>query len=424
MNETRRVTVSSFILHNSSFTIPAMQPPVRRQREWIWLVALVLLVSLHFDWLPGLNRGPRHDTYSTYAEGKKAFYLVARDRGYHVSRSQKRLPELIDSLGTSQYAAGTLCLLGPARYPTEGEWSRILTWVDGGGSLLVAARSGGKTLEFEIPGLDVGVKSNTDDFETTNIKTPTMTEGQFIWQSGGEIETPDSSEMEILVETNGALHALGMPYGGGYVVVVASDFIFSNQSLAWSDYSNAELAIRLLDSADTGGEITIDESLNASGTPKVVGLMLEPFLWPVTVQLLIALLLFAWWRSRQFGAVLPRSVNARHNIVDHTDTLGMLHFKSGSGAAPLKSYLKQLESELRLSSVKGAEERALAPIAARMGKSVAAIRKVFSRARQYAESGHLDRKAAGRIIHRLSLIRYAMKQPAKDSAKSQVTDDD
>jgi|GEM_PF-1040201 hypothetical protein len=403
-----------------------MQPPVRRQREWIWLVALVLLASLHFDWLPGLNRGPRHDTYSTYAEGKKAFYLVSRDRGYDISRSQKRLPVLIDSLGTSQYAAGTLCLLGPARYPTEGEWGRIMEWVDGGGSLLIAARSGsgGRKLEFEIPGLDVSVESNTGAFETTNIKTPTMTEGKFIWQSGGEIETPDASEMETLVETNGTLQAVGMPYGGGYVVVVASDFIFSNQSLAWSDYSNAELAIRLLDSADTGGGIAIDESLNASGTPKVVGLMLEPFLWPVTVQLLIALLLFAWWRSRQFGAVLPRSVKARHNIVDHTDTLGMLYFQSGSGAAPLKSYLKQLESELRLSSIQGVEERALAPIAARMGKSVASIRKVFSRARQYAESGHLDRKTAGRIIHRLSLIRYAMKQPPKDSAKSQAADDD
>jgi len=301
-----------------------------------------------------------------------------------------------------------------------------MDWVQGGGSLLVAARSGsgGKKLELEIPDLDVAVKRNSGAFETVDIDTLAMTEGKFIWQSGGEIDTSGTNGLERLVETDDTVQAVGLPYGNGYVVVVASDFVFSNHSLAWSDYSNAELAIRLLDSADAGGKIVIDESLNASGTPKVVGLMLEPFLWPVTVQLLIALLLFAWWRSRQFGAVLPRSVGARHNIVDHTDTLGMLYFKSGSGAAPLKSYLKQLESVLRMSSVKGAEERALAPIAARMEKSVEAIRKVFDRARQYAESGHLDRKTAGRVIHRLALIRRAMLQPPKRTAKSQTTDDE
>ena len=236
-----------------------MKPPARRQREWIWLVALVLLVSLHFDWLPGLNPGLRHDSYSTYAEGKKAFYLVARDRGYDVSRNQKGIPALIGSLNEPD----TLCLLGPARYPTEGEWSQIMDWVQGGGSLLFAARSGsgGKKLELEIPGLDIAVKRNTGAFETIDIDASTMAEGKFIWQSGGEIDTAGTGGLERLVETGDTVQAVGLPYGSGYIVVVASDFVFSNHSLAWSDYSNAELAIRLLDAADAGGRIVIDESL-------------------------------------------------------------------------------------------------------------------------------------------------------------------
>lgn len=401
-----------------------MQSDRSRHFEWIWVAGLVFLVSLHFDWLPRLSRGPQHDTYSAAAEGKKAFYLLARQRGYDVSRNSKRLSTLVDSLDNNSYGFDTLCLLGPARYPTDGEWTRLLQWVAGGGTLLVAARSGsgGEKVEFEIPELNVGVKKNTGPFETTEITTPTMPTGNFVWHSAGEIDTHGTSGLEILVETDETAQAVGLPHGGGHVIVVSSDFVFSNQSLAWSDYSNAELAIRLFDQADNGGDIYIDESLNSSGTPKVVGLMLEPFLWPVTVQMLIGLLLFAWWRSRRFGSLLPQSVPARHNIVDHTDTLGMLYFKSGSGSLPLQSYLKQFEGELRLSSSKGAEERALAPIAARLGKSVKAVRKVFARARQYAESSHLDRKTAARIIRRLALIRHAMSQPAKATTK--VTEED
>lgn len=397
-----------------------MQSNRSQHVEWIWVAGLVFLVSLHFDWLPRLSRGPQHDTYSAAAEGKKAFYLLARQRGYDVTRNSKRLSMLLDSLDENSFGFDTLCLLGPARYPTAGEWERLMRWVAEGGTLLVAARSGsgGETIDFEIPELNVGVKKNSGAFETRSIATPVMTSGEFIWHSAGEIDTEGTSGLEILVETDDTVQAVGLPHGGGQLIVVASDFVFTNQSLAWSDYSNAELAIRLFDQADNAGDIYIDESLNSSGTPKVVGLMLEPFLWPVTVQMMIGLLLFAWWRSRRFGALRPKSVPARHNIVDHTDTLGMLYFKSGSGALPLKSYLKQFEGELRLSSAKGVEERALAPVAARLGKSVKAVRKVFARARKYADYSQLDRKTAARIIRRLALIRHAISQPAQPATSS------
>ena len=399
-----------------------MQNFAKRQTECIWLAGLLLLVSLHF-WFPRVNRGPKHDTYSTSAEGKKAFYLLARRSGYETHRNRKPIPALVESL----YGTETLCLLGPARYPTVAEWEAILTWVADGGSLLVAARSDDENNALEIPRLDLKTEPNTGPFQTEKVETSLATSGPFVWQSRGQIDISDGSQSSVLVESGGTTQAISRPYGSGIVVVVAADFVFSNQSLAWSDHSNAELAMRLLEEAEANSnsyEIYFDESLNSSGTPKVVGLMLDPFMRPVTVQLLIGLLLFSWWQSRPFGPLLPRSVSARHNIVDHTDMLGMLYFKAGSGAVPVKSYLSQLEGELRLGSTSSQEDRVLSPIAARMGNSTESVKQVFHRARQAAKTQSLERKDAAKVIRRLALVRRAAVMPHEKHSPRRSADDE
>lgn len=413
-----------------------MQKSNLARTEWMWLAGLLFLVSLHF-WFPRLNRGPSHDTYSTTAEGKKAFYLLARRWNERATRSSQPLPVLLENF----YGVEKLCLLGPARYPTAAEWEKLLDWVAEGGMLLFAARSDldEEANRVEIPGIGVSIVPNTGPFETQRVRTPLMEGGQLIWRSRGMIETSEggaavgSSPGNVLVQSGGTVQAVGVPHGAGYLLIVASDFVFSNSSLAWSDYSNAELAVRLLDETGPSTEVYFDESLNSSGTPKVVGLLFEPFLRPVTVQLLIGLLVFAWWRSRRFGPLLPRSTRSRHNIVDHTDTLGMLYFKGSDGARPVKSYLRQLERELRLGSTREArgprpvgitEERALAAIAVRMGRETASLKKLFDRARRAAKAKGLDRKTAAKIIHRLALVRRAAAQPHPKPASSTSSNGD
>lgn len=374
---------------------------MRRNRaasDWLWMAALLLLVLLHF-WSPPLGRGVSHDSYSISAQGKKAFYYLAREHSWRtVARNTESLAQLVSSLEPPE----TLCILGPARPPTSGEWRLILDWVAEGGQLVYAARPAGEAartiepLDIEFAPLD------TEDEDSAIVATDLLAGGDLLWQTDQEIVDPEG---DVLVTYDGTVQAVARDYGEGRVVIVATDFIFSNLSLAHGD--NGVLAFRLLEEAGDPFWVHFDESLNMTGVPKVVGLLLDPLFRPLTVQLLLLLTVFGWWGSRRFGPLLPRAVRARHNIVDHTDTMGTLYWKSGDGAGVLRLYYRQFISELRLRHHKGREERVLEPIARRMGLEVRDVRKTLREATKTARDPSADRRAAADHIRRLAVIRQA-----------------
>ena len=297
---------------------------LRSHIEWLWMGALVLLLSLHF-WFPEIGSGRAGDTYSTTADGKMAFYRLTN---WQTGFAIRNLEPLDVQTGFLSYGE-TLCILGPARYPTASEWDRLVDWVAGGGMLVVAASHADPKLAIERLGLSV--RARTDDTgsgekkEKTGgpVTTSLLADARLAWSSGAEVIVDGSvAEHEQLVKQGETIQAVALDYGSGRIVLVASDHIFSNQSLLSGD--NAVLAFRLLEAAGPPEYVYFDESLNVSGTPKVVGLLLDPLFRPMTVQLLAVLVVYGWWRSRRFGPILPASVSARHNIVDHTDTVGML----------------------------------------------------------------------------------------------------
>lgn len=395
---------------------------VRRNKlRWLWPAALVILITLHF-WSPDFGIGIRHDSYHATTQGKLAFfYLLRADpevRGYDVSRNRDPLVRATKvrqrsfSRRRRDQNSKIICLLGPARYPNAAEWKRLLSWVEDGGTLIVAARD--DKPEFKIKELDIEVKRvrRRIDADSDDIRTSLIQTGRLVWQSNAHIIA--SSRALRVVQAANTTQAIHQIHGSGQVVVVAGDFIFSNQSLAWADHSNAELALRLVDPRRDGRpsrrEIVVDESLNISGTPKVVGLLLNPLFLPLTVQMLIALVIFCWWRSLRFGPRTPPAVKARHNIVDHTDAVGTLHFRSRDGTAALRAYLRQFFAELKLKSFKGREDRVIEPIAIRMGKSTKSIRKLFRSAAKLARSKNLDRHTAASVIRKLALVRSASRR--------------
>ncbi len=362
------------------------------------------------------------DSYSSSASGKKAFYLLLETETFGAERNRVPLNVLIQSLDYDE----TLCLLGPARYPSPLEWASLLAWVEEGGRLVIAANH--EHPEFEIVPLDIRV-SYLDETERENIpraKSEKMNEARLsfsqnevhgllesqattvfsdapsiIWETNAQVESPTG---ETLISAGETKQAVKLRHGIGEIVVAASSELFSNQSMV---DGGSVPAYRLIEAAGAADYVVVDEALNASGTSKVVALLIDPTFRPLTIQLLITLLIFGWWRSTRFGPILSSHILPRHNIVSHTDNVGNLHYKKGNGRFLLYAYVKQLFTQLHLRNFRGEEHRVIDPIARRMKKDPQQIKSFLKQAAKHTKSEKIDRHQMGDLIRQLSEIRQA-----------------
>lgn len=364
---------------------------------WFWSLATLATGSLHF-WFPETATQTGHDSYSVTADGTKAFYRLIADHPFNVaiSRNRRALTGLLENLPTDV----TLCVLGPERPPTTDESLSLMEWVRQGGALVYAFRG---RKEQELSWLRVKYHPHPPNDESLTPSTP-LASGKLAWWTDGRLESPQGRK---LVENDGTLQAVQIPYGIGQVVVVASALPFSNQLLTYGD--NGVLAVRLLEAAGSPEFVTFDESLNSSGKAQVVGILFDPLIRPITIQILLLMMLFGWMGMRRFGPRLPSAASPRQNIVEHTDMVGNLHWKSQNGRAVLKAYLRQLALLLNLKAFRGNEERVLEPIARRSHRTVAELRKELKEAFQTSRSAQVERRHAARLIRRLALIRRAAK---------------
>jgi hypothetical protein len=235
--------------------------------------------------------------------------------------------------------------------------------------------------------------------------TTTLDPGlDFTWKTEGVIDAPTA---EVLVKTTDSPQAVRIQQGLGSIVLVASDFIFSNAALHERGYRNAVLAVKLLQSAGTADSLVFDESLNETGTPKVVGVLLDPVLRPTTIQLVALVVLFGWRGNRKFGGLLPRLSPARHDVADHTNSLGNLYYKAHHGTGVLREYLDQLKTELRLRFAAGHERRILLPIAQKANMSLDEVQRVLGEADSAARKPRLSRREAAAHIRKLAHLRQA-----------------
>ncbi|WP_417380317.1 DUF4350 domain-containing protein [Gimesia sp.] len=415
-----------------------MNPPSRNKRErrnagWIWLFFLCLLIPLHL-WFPELGTGALDDSYSASASGKKAFFLLLELESYNTERNRVPISVFLQTLDYDE----TLCLLGPARYPSPQEWSALLSWVEEGGHLVITANQAHS--EFDIDELNIQVtyldeterdnlpvvetkkketvagEDNKKELDTSDLLAAledehSLLEGQattvfpdapsIIWQTNAQVMSESGQKLISVGQTQ---QAIRQKHGEGEIVVAASSKIFSNQSMI---DGGSVPAFRLIESTGAPDFFVVDESLNASGTSKVVALLIDPTFRPLTIQLLITLLIFGWWHSTRFGPILSSHILPRHNIVSHTDNVGNLHFKNGNGRALLYSYLKQLFTELHLRRFRGKEHRVIDPIARRMKTDPEKITTLLKRASELAKSKKIKRHQMGDLIRRLAEIRQA-----------------
>ena len=409
-----------------------------RSRRWLDFTCLILLaglLALHV-WFPRLDAGPLNDTYSVEISGRNALYQLAQRRFDSVGRNLVPLSAAQRRLPTD----ATLCLIGPTRYPRPEEWRALLEWTAAGGSLLIAARWDDPT--FDIDEISLGVKreggrskteekssdkedkssgrkdrdEETGKFKfgsaepalpiTTSLLSPEQT-AKTTWKSHGQIVGESLPHAEKLVESNGRPQVVQYWYGEGTVLLVVSDYIFSNDALYSPGRLNGVLAFKLLERARSDGPLLFDESLNATGTPKVVGVLFDPELRPLTIQTLVIILLFVWAGNRRFGPLAPPLAAERHDIAEHTNALGNLYYKARAGAHAVQVYLDELRIRWRMKAAIGPAQAQLTRMAHRSGTPVEEISQLFRDADEATHDSELDRRAAARLIRRLAKLRAA-----------------
>ncbi len=409
-----------------------------RTAAFLWLAALAAVLSLQV-WFPRIDADV-NDTYNVDVGGRNALFQFAQRRMGYVIRNHEPLASQLDLYDEDT----TLCLLGPARYPNSQEWQALLNLVSRGGNLLVAARW--QDAEMQIPGINAGVKSTIakksfkpptagnqkkaggspadSDSKTADevqskiaaqlaaapvLVTTTLDPSvDFTWKTGGVVEAPAAAE--VLVKTAAGPQAVRMHYGRGQILLVASDFIFSNTALNQRGHKNAILAVKLLEAAGPADPLVFDEALNETGTPKVVGVLLDPALRPTTIQFVALIVLFGWRGNRRFGGLLPKSSPPRHDVADHTNSLGNLYYKAHHGTGVLREYLDQLKTELRLRHFAGHERRVLLPVAQKANLSIDEVLRDLGAAEAAARKPRLSRRDAALHIRNLSRLRQAARK--------------
>jgi hypothetical protein len=365
---------------------------------WIWPIAVCAVLALQV-WFPPLDTGVLHDSYSATSEGQRAFFRLIGTQAVVVSRSTEPLARwLPDNDGQL-----TLCILGPARWPTATEWNVLLDWVARGGRLVFACRSFEDKSMPKIEVRFIARDASIPPDDSLPPETDLTRSKEIAWWTDGRLLAPGR---QSLVKYAGEVQAVVLPHGAGRVVVIATPHPFSNQLLSYGE--NAVLAYRLVEAAGPVDEVVFDESLNDSGTAKAMGVLLNPALRPLTLQLVLLLVLYGWWNCRRYGPLARATGAARHNLVDHTDTVGASYWRTDSGAAVLRSYLRSLRDELRPRATPGAEEALIAVAARRLNRTVASVQDDVQAAQRAAKSKSLDRRVAARMITRLSVLRRAL----------------
>lgn len=378
----------------------------------LWLATLIGLLIVQV-WSPFVGPTQVNDSYSVENSGRRAIYDLASERYGYVERNHRPFARFVRDHAASGSIVPdvALCLLGPARYPSASEWKVLLDWIHQGGRLLIAADMTGDNTGFEIPDLKVKVELPERKFSTKPQLASTVTTRllaspvKLQWRSQATLTAP--ADAVVLVQANEKPQAVRVAHGQGWIVVVASDYVFSNESLDLADADNVALAYRLLQLV--GGsperEIAFDEYLNGAAKPTIESLLLDDALRPLTTQFSVLLLIYAWLGTRRFGGLLPTSTPPRRDIADHTNALGNLYYKRNNAGGVVAMYLNQLRMELKLKAGGKLDATVLERLARRTGEEIDHIRQILQGAETAANSPMLSRREAARIIRQLAELR-------------------
>lgn len=391
-------------------------------KQLFWLVLIVLLLFLSLWWVPGDSTSTA-DSYSSEEEGKLAFYNVVQR---YFPRTQRSSDMLIPE------DADTIMILGPARGPTDEEWSELYNFVSTGGRLLFA--NGRRSDSFESRAFRITCENDwtpedevqqafqiaTDITQTDNVKT--FNNEYLPWRSFSSLESDSPYGTETLAYSTGkGAQVIRRQVGTGYAVFVASDHIFSNQSLL--EPACGGFAFQLLEATEPASRarVYVDESLNSSGTPRVLGILFAPLFRSISLQALIVTVLFGWWGSRRFGPQIIEKSNKRRAIVEHAQALGNMHYKVGSANHVLRAYFEYFRTAAQVPG--GRIDKVASTLAARSGFEKSAVEQLLNETQTAIQNDQIGSGTTATLITRLAELRdrmtlYGKSRDQTGSAKS------
>lgn len=394
-----------------------------------WPLIVGFLFLLGIWWLPGPDTSST-DSYSVTHVGKKAFYRVLRDMHGELTRTPERLADF-------EHPVGTYLILGPARYPTAKEWDSLTEQVARGMTLVFAARDEEPALKvpqlmfevasFETPfpdakGADNEQEDADDDDEGPNRlknfrrrfdrEKLSPAESSLLsnatWNGDAYLRINDQL-WQTLLSVNGHPRVATRKHGFGSVVVCSSDNLFSN--FAMLDKDRALLAYRVVEAGSIKTPIAFDESLNATGVPRVFGNLFAPELRAISLQLFLMLALFGWAESRRFGPPAPELDPPRRSIVEHALALGSLYYRAHAGAQVLRRWLEWFRLELHWQSKEALNTHDLEVLARWSRMPVDEVRDILKKAVAEAKNPEAKNSAVALLIQRLAQLRERIHYP-------------
>ncbi|MFI5279009.1 MAG: DUF4350 domain-containing protein [Gemmatimonadales bacterium] len=402
----------------------------RRSEVWLIVAAAAMLAvaaAVGTATAPrGMSLDPRLSTRLTTPNGAKAFRTLLTRFGVDVG---ERLKPLFDLDRTRADTGLLLFIPEPAASLTDPEVREVRHWVERGGRLLLAGRSGiERCFGYEIRTIDFAPPAPWQPGE--ELRARTLRARAVLRRP--DREDKDASEsavpaacpplkpiatLDLWTTARNDTAAVRMRFaGGGTVILVADGSVFSNRALRASAAGPLVLGWVL---EARPRLVLVDEYHQGFGRAgslvgaTVVWSLNEPAGWMV-LQLVFAMLAALSVAAVRFGPTIPAVERRRRSPLEHLDALAAGLERSGAGLTAIRLIAAGLRRRLGGAPLKAADtlpwldalEAGAQPPAARE-----AVKQLKSRVRQGA-SGADVQGAANAVEDLWQMLKVKARTPS------------
>jgi hypothetical protein len=296
---------------------------MRGARGWVLAAVLSLGIAAVAYFFQPHQDSPEHSSTSDAANGTSAAVLFAQAMGHPTVE--------VSGSFTPPSSDGLMFVFTPTSPYTSDDADRTAAWVRSGGVLVYASEQGDPELDRAL-----GVSRFRGVAESsTAIATPVLVGVTQV--AGGSVAVPldpTSEQVPILRSSGGSALGYLEPFGAGNVVVLADPLVVCNGYLDKLD--NGRLLADLLGTVGAGAPVAFDEYHHG-----LILSDLSPQAWVLTpwgaalLWLLVAAFVGLLLRSRGFGPLIPRPVEAARADVEWAVAVGELLRRSGARALTL-----------------------------------------------------------------------------------------